>query len=765
MKKYLFILIVLLTSICQASHAQKIGSWKLYLSYHNSIKNVVAGDMIYSVMDGNFLSYNTKDTEVRTYDTQNLLNDIKITHINYSKEAKKLIVVYENSNIDLIDEDDNVQNLGALKDKALTGKEINDVVIEGSMAYLATGFGFAVIDMKEGVFRNTYLLNIPANTIALTEDMVYLGTNEGVYICSRNANMQQKSNWKQHILYGQWKKLIWFNNKMVGCRTEYVATIEEKLDSVTRICDGRFNFMKETNGKLFFCENSAIVYTDNLTSLNIIQQQNEWSDISYLNGTYWVSEQSKGLSPYKIEGKTVEPSGSSIQPNSPIRNLAYQVSWAGNRLLVAGGVNTVGGISNPATSMYYEDGKWTNFEELDLSSTYKNIRLINTTNLIQDPEDDTHHFASLYRSGLVEYRNGKAVKLYNRDNSTLMSIMLLNWYNLVSCSGAQYDADGNIWVLNSMCDTIIHVMKKDGKWQTLYYDEISRVSLCDNYLFHSSGLKFLNSRRLEEQHGIFCFDTKGTLNTTRDDRHMLRTQIVNQDGTRYEPNEYYCLCEDLQGCVWVGTSEGLFVMEKPEDFFNENFQYTQVKINRNDGSGLADYLLNGVIIQCIAVDAANRKWIGTVGNGVYLISGDGQEMIHHFTTDNSLLLDNNINSIAVNHETGEVAFATESGLCSYLSDATEAEESLDKKNVLVFPNPIRSDYRGPITIRGLVMNTEVKILSSSGQLVWTGTSNGGTCSWNGCNRNGERVASGVYHVVANDEGGNKAIVTRIVVIK
>ena len=180
---------------------------------------------------------------------------------------------------------------------------------------------------------------------------------------------------------------------------------------------------------------------------------------------------------------------------------------------------------------------------------------------------------------------------------------------------------------------------------------------------------------------------------------------------------------------------------------------------------MADYLLNDVSIGCITTDAANRKWIGTQSNGAYLISADGQEMLHHFTTEDSPLPSNNVQSIAVHPGTGEVVFGTDRGLCSYIGDATAPEEELSKSNVTVFPNPVTPDYNGPIAIRGLVDNTEVKIISTGGQLVWNGSSAGGTCTWNCVANNGKRVASGIYHVVANTPDGGKAIVTRIVIVR
>jgi hypothetical protein len=316
---------------------------------------------------------------------------------------------------------------------------------------------------------------------------------------------------------------------------------------------------------------------------------------------------------------------------------------------------------------------------------------------------------------------------------------------------------------STLRDSVLHYLKPDGKWVNLYYKDLDGVSLIDKILHHSSGIKLVCSRRIEKR-GIFCIDTKGTERTT-DDKTFLHQNITNQDGTPYKPDQFFCLCEDLEGMVWVGTSAGLFVIEDVSQVFNPNMQFTQIKINRNDGSGLADYLLNDVSIACISIDAANRKWIGTQTNGAYLISADGQEMLHHFTTEDSPLLSNNVQSIAIHPTTGEVVFGTDMGLCSFIGDATSPEEELSKSNVSVTPNPVTPDYNGPIAIRGLVADTEVKIISTGGQLVWNGTSVGGTCIWNGQANNGKRVASGIYHVVANTPDGGKAVMTRIVIVK
>lgn len=769
-------LALLLCMLCLSVTAQQLGSWRLHLSYYIATKSEAGGSTIYSLMNGNLLSYDTEDGEVRTYDHMDILSDAGIAYIAYSNEADKLLIVYNNGNIDLLDKDDNVQNLSSLKDKTMLNKEVANVSIAGSMAYLATGFGFVEVDMKEGVFRNTYRLPYTIHCITASDEAVFIGTPEGIRYCLKDGNMQLEENWKMFQDWGANSMCI-FNERLIFINSSGIhAADPQKPYSVKSITSEKnIAFLKNIGNQLVWNNKKQISFTSDVSVLDndylkravtTIPYENNWNDISYLNGTFWTSEQEKGLRGYKISGNEFIPTGEVIQPSSPIRDLGYSVSWAGDRLLVAGGINTVSGFSNPATSMYYENGEWTNFTELERTGRFAKVEPVNTTDLVQDPLDNTHHFASLYRSGLCEYKDGKFVELYNVDNSPLNSIvpdLASQKYKTVSCSALSYDADGNLWMAQSMLDTTFYVRKPDGNWFKLRYNEMSGSSLIDKILHHSSGIKLVSSRRLEKR-GVFCIDMKGTERTT-DDKTRLLQDFVNQDNTPYLPDQFFCLCEDLDGMVWVGTSAGLFVIEDVTKVFDKDFYFTQIKINRNDGSGLADYLFNDVSISCIAIDAANRKWIGTQANGAYLISADGQEMLHHFTTEDSPLLSNNVQSIAVHPGTGEVAFGTDKGICTFISDATTPEEELEKSNIVVFPNPVTPDYNGPIAIRGLVENSEVKIISTGGQLVWNGTSSGGTCTWNGVANNGKPVASGIYHVVANTPEGGKAIMTRIVIVR
>ena len=764
-------ILLVLTLLCLSLPAlpQAIGRWQVYPSYWKATRNILVDDRVYSLCDGNLLVYYPSDGEVQTLDCLNGLGGVHISYMAYSDEAHRLMLVYADGGIDLMDDQGALQYLPDLKNKVLAGKEVKGVSVHGSMAYLCTGFGIVELDMKEGVFRNTYRLGLSVNGMTTDGSHIFLTTTKGVYVADCSDNLFQVDSWKC-VNTSQFYEVYWFDNLLVTRHKQGIYALNAATGKIARLVKGgSFGFLRLTDGMLYWAGSDEVGWCSTTDKAQTVEMDNEWLDVSAKAGTLWVSEGMQGLRCYGVEGNSLQPAAGPVQPNSPAHDLFYRMQWAGDRLLVAGGVNTVESIYNPPTAMYMQHGEWVNLPPLtaeDCPDSYEGMVISNTTSLVQDPADENHHFASLHRNGLCEYRDGQLVHFYHSDNSPLRSILpsVSKYYNYVSCAGLQYDVDGNLWMLCSETDTIVRVMKPEGRWVALYYSEIAGVSMCDDYLLHSSGLVFLNSRRTTHK-GFFCFDTRGTLENTIDDLHVLRSTIVNQDGTSYAPNEFYCLTEDLDGRIWCGTDLGLFVINDARAFLDSDFRYEQVKIARNDGSGLADYLLNGVSVSCVTVDGANRKWVGTHSNGVYLISADGTELIHHFTASDSPLLSDAVQCVAVNPVSGMVMIGTDAGLCSYADTAPRPEEELDKDNVTVFPNPVRPDYNGTVVVRGLTMDSEVKILTSSGRLVYSGTSEGGTFAWNGRDAQGRRLASGVYHVVASNAEGKKAIVTRIIFIR
>jgi len=238
-------------------------------------------------------------------------------------------------------------------------------------------------------------------------------------------------------------------------------------------------------------------------------------------------------------------------------------------------------------------------------------------------------------------------------------------------------------------------------------------------------------------------------------------QLNNNAGQGNLPsNNVYCFALDKKGEVWVGTSLGLTVFYDPSLIFSgNNFDAQQIYIQTGSTPG---YLFNNTPINAIAVDGANRKWVAT-GQGVYLVSADGTQIQQQFTAANSPLISNNVTSIAVNGETGEVFFATDKGIVSYRSTAEEA--NVVNTNLYAFPNPVKPGYTGVIAIHGLPIDGDVKITDVNGNLAYETTALGSQAIWDGKNFSGRPVNSGVYLVFCTSPDGTQTVTTKIVIVR
>ncbi len=531
-----------------------------------------------------------------------------------------------------------------------------------------------------------------------------------------------------------------------------------KFDTAVKSClaDSKYIYAKTAKGTYFGDR-----------SLNLLNPNN-WKLMS--DAELNADSRYSGLKNENISDDKALANADKYIPESPIRNYSYKLNMIGNRLLVAGGNFYFPEVDYVGTVMRYENGKWTAFDEKAPIAEVGQNTYMNVTDVVQDPNDSEHHWLGTKRSGIYEFRNYKMVKHYSNDNSPLTSILPNDKYAhyYVRVTALNYDPEGNLWMCNNETDTIVKILKADGKWIKYYYSQLEGKPTWDNTYFDSRGWAWINCRRTTNNHGesgMMIINTNGTINTQKDDTYRFITSFSNLEGTTYSPDLWYCAIEDLNGAVWVGNTAGIFMVEKPEEIFDKNYQFNQIKVPRNDGSDRADYLLSGVPVKCIAIDGANRKWVGTVNNGVYLISADGLESIHHFTKDNSPLISDVINSIAINGETGEVFIATDAGLCSFKGDATDPEEELQNSSLKVFPNPVRPEYSGDVHITGLAYNTDVKIANAAGKLVYEGTSNGGQFNWNCCNKAGKRVSSGIYYALCTDEGGKKGACAKILIVR
>lgn len=632
-------LIALTFIICHLSISPiraQVGTWKNYLAYHKVESICKAGDDLFVLASNGLYQYNLNDQSIYTYDKINGLSDTHITHIAWCQQAKRLIAVYQNSNIDLIETDGDIINIPALYSKSMTeDKTVKSISIDGVYVYLTCGFGIIKINMQRAEVTDTYTPGHPEYPIGLTD---------------------------------------------------YQDDYEEYIPLV-----------------------------------------------------------------------------STLLPDGPAYNHFYESAFHNDKFYTTGGgfLSGVSQMDNPGIIQVYDGNDWTLYEENINEKTgyeYKDMNCISI-----DPTDDSHVFAG-GRCGLYEYKNGQLLNYYNKDNSPLGGAIdggkeLGN--NYVIINGIAFDTEGNLWVLNSQTkETCFLKLSKDGQWtnyskETLFDEKGVGLSGLRCMMFDSRQyLWFVNTSWLDP--AVFCYNTST-------DELIKYNSFVNQDGIRYSPTFVTSVCEDMQHNIWIGTDLGPFMI-KSQEAGQQQVTFQQIKVPRNDGSDYADYLLSGVYINHIAVDGANQKWFATSGAGAFQISADNLTQIQSFNEVNSYLLSDDIFSIAVNQRTGEVYFLTGKGLCSYMSDATQPSEEMTKDNVWAYPNPVTPDYTGLITIVGLTYDADVKITSSNGALIAEGRSNGGMFTWDGCDKKGRRVTSGIYMVITATSDGKNGTVCKIAVI-
>ena len=254
--------------------------------------------------------------------------------------------------------------------------------------------------------------------------------------------------------------------------------------------------------------------------------------------------------------------------------------------------------------------------------------------------------------------------------------------------------------------------------------------------------------------GLICFDHGASIDNTGDDR--WKKYSTGAGNGNLPTNEVTCIAKDKSGFMWIGTTDGAAVIQCPEQAFDAPVCDAVWPIVPN--GNFAGFLFKGQEVRSIAVDGADRKWVATK-NGVFLISAEGEKVIYRFTEDNSPLLSSDVKKIAIDGKTGEVYFATLKGICSFRSTATEG--GITNEEVLVFPNPVPPGYSGTIAIRGLVNNAIVKITELDGRLVYQTRALGGQAVWDGKNYRGQRISSGVYLVLVNDDNKKERTAAKI----
>lgn len=768
MKRGLIWLLLTVLSLHFALAQHTIGAWQSLLSYHNATMAEPAGHLIYAVGNGGLYAYDKDDQSVHCYWKSTPLSDTDIVQMIYNKPNKTLVLIYANGNIDLLVNDEQVYNIPDYMNKNMTtDKSINSLSTSGDFAYLSTMFGIVKINLKRKEITDTYQLNSLVHNCIEKDGRIHAATDKGLYVGNITDNLLDAANW-QLVTNKVFNRLEYYKGVLIGSSlNDGLYTIGSDNDGISYLLKGDYSYLRCFSDKLIASNDGYVALFHDINAWSYLWSGLDTRVITYENGCYWAACNAKGLMGFTFnkEDNLFAPIVNSITPNSPKRNWIDHITSVEGGLLIAGGGSAANSFNRPGTIMMFTDGNWSSFQEEGISSAtgiaYKDIMQV-----VQDPTDENRHYASSFGQGVYEFYKGKFKTLYNEQNSSLQSALpgTPEAKDYVRTSGLCFDADNNLWVTNSESKYGIHVLTPAGQWIPLTYSSLKPMHTLRQSLIDRNG-NYWCIASMEFSMGVFALNHNGTINNQSDDREKFVESFDNQDGNSVNHKGFNCMVEDLDGTIWMGTGQGVILLTQPQRFFEEGYRCTQIKVARNDGTNLADFLLANDNVLAIAVDAANRKWLGTESNGIYLVTPDGQETVHHFTKENSPLPDNTITAISIDHKSGDVYMGTGKGLVAYRSDAVEGAERFEKSEVYTYPNPVKPDYDGVITVTGMMRDSDVKIVNVSGSLIYQGQSLGGQFVWNGRNRYGERVASGVYFVVASDKEGNEGVITKIVMIK
>jgi hypothetical protein len=632
------------------------------------------------------------------------------------------------------------------------------------MSYLSAAFGIVALNVKKKEIKETYRLNRPITAVCILGGDIYALSSPTLLKASLSDNLIDPAAWQEFPIAGtagQGKDTVLqvcvFQNALCfllqnkGVYYQSGNTLQELLP-----LPAIKNIKVENDRLLAYSATELYIYASfterekgSLTGI---------SDVSSLknNQTFWLATGDKGLTGIRrTNPNQYERFFSNVLNEGPKRNLAAFLQMHKQKLFVAGGGRWTDRFNNRGTVMVYDTDslKWNNLKDFD--------NFHDATCIAVDPQDENHYFVSSWGEGLYEFKDGQLLQLYNHTNSTLRSIVpnTPSESRYVRVEGVCFDKDNNLWMTNAGVSEVINVRKADGNWTKLRYEAISSPTLSDKILIASNGYKWVNLVRADKS-GIFVFDDKGTIDDTSDDAFHHYTTLSDNNGN-IGANEFFCVVEDKNSHIWIGTNRGIFIVTVPSRAVEGNM--TGSRIIHTDENGNLQFFLADERVNAIAVDGGNRKWLGTASSGLYLVSEDGLEIISHFTTDNSPLLSNTIQSLAINHATGEVFIGTDKGLISYVGEATRGSESYS--NVYAYPNPVRPGFDERVIITGLMENSNVKITDARGNLIYQAKSMGGQISWNLRNRNNTPVATGVYLVLSSTPNAQESVATKIAVVR
>jgi Two component regulator propeller len=737
-----------------------IGQWREHLPYNSAI-DVTAGDgKMYCATPYSLFSVNISDNAVERLSRVTGLNETGISAIKYDEANNKLFIAYSNSNIDIIYRND-IYNVPDIKrDNIIGDKTIYNIYPLNKNYYLSTGLGIIVIDGNRYEVKDSWFIGNGGNPVKVngfTSDgtFFYAATEEGLKKVPMNSpNPANYTNWQvvsgsNGLSAGACKNVLNVQNKIVVQKNDSLF-VQNGTTWILFYTDAwPFVSSNTTENKIQLCERQlngisrVVILNGDGTVFRTLANVGAVSfprKAILNNNDPWVADQFACLSHF----------GASLTYQQYILN-SPQATASGEMLVynnifyaTAGSVNDAWNYQYNGDGIYtFSEGSWNNINRYRYAPIDS---LLDYVTIAIDKRDETI-WAGSFGGGLLHVKPGPVFEIFKQNNLGA-TVGDPTSYRV---AGLAFDPDNNLWISNFGSSQPLRVRKNDGNWKSfslpyvLFGNALSQIIIDDNnYKWIVSPLG----------NGLICYDHGVSVDNTSDDR--WRRYGSGAGNGNLPAGEVLCVAKDKSGFIWVGTTDGIAVIQCPEQTFGSPACDAIWPIVPN--GNFAGYLFKGQSVNSIAVDGADRKWVATK-NGVFLISSTGEKIIYQFTEDNSPLLSSDVKKITIDGKTGEVYFATLKGICSFRSTATEGGET--NEDVLVFPNPVPPDFTGIIAIRGLVNNAIVKITELDGRLVYQTRALGGQAVWDGKNYKGQKISSGVYLVLVNDDGKKERMATKI----
>ena len=735
------IVILLLISAALTAKAQySIGSWKDHLPYNNAFSIFHYNNNIYLATENGLFIKETADNSIRKLNKTNGLSDVGITAVENNEN--QLVIGYLNGNIDVIEKTD-IHNIPLLKNEAILGeKKINNININNEIAYLSCSFGILEVNLPQKEISNTYWLNasqdLAVNELAFFENQLFAATDSGLYFAHQNDNLIDFHSWnvKSFTAGKKINALAAKDSTLFYQTADSLYSYPERFEAIAIANSSIITLAQE---KLYLLS-PTVAYEIRLDGeLVEVYNSNELAyvrDLLILNDTSYFADFSKGLV------TNIGEEWSHDYPKGPHSINAYSIAVNENYLFIA-----TGGIDAWNNAKVNMGTLWSDYYDWNrLSGEYLGAKDIVDVKI--NPTNEKEIVLSTWNEGLIELGWSESNQRFEKQQqythlntnshlNTLSTDTSSSIYGWIRVKSIAYDEEGNLWAsfgFSSVNTTNVHL---------------------GNFLIDDVGQKWVI---VPQGIGLVVYNDNNTIDNVNDDQDKV---ISGALGSGNLPStSIYCMAKDRNGEIWVGSNKGVAVFFNPENIFNGgDYDAQQILV---EVDGYIEYLLTNETVTTIAVDGANRKWLGTQNAGLFLVSEDGTEQIHHFTADNSPLLSNNIIDVKINPSSGEVYIATAKGLVSYFSDATEG--SLTHENVIVYPNPVRPEYNGTIAIKGLVQDAYVKITDLNGVLVHETQALGSQAVWDGKNGYGDRVQTGVYLVFSTNATGTETNVAKILFV-